>query len=84
MIYLLTKHIKYKLANLKVNGIRITKKLILNTLENPEDINSYEDFPNLIASAKLDEDRVLRVVYRIEKSKIVIITFYPAKKGRYY
>jgi len=79
-----TKHVLDKLSNLKISRIKITRKLILSTIEYPEDVNSEEDYPNLIASAKLDVDRVIRVVYRIEDGRIVIITFYPAKKGRYY
>ncbi len=79
-----TKHVLDKLRNLKISRIKITRKLILSTIEYPEDVNSEEDYPNLIASAKLDVDRVIRVVYRIEDSRIIIITFYPAKKGRYY
>lgn len=79
-----TKHVIDKLRNLKISRVKITRKLILSTIEYPEDVNSEEDYPNLIASAKLDVDRVIRVVYRIEDGRIVIITFYPAKKGRYY
>lgn len=79
-----TKHILDKITNLNISNVRITKKLILDTIENPEDINSDEDYPNLISSAKLNKNRVLRVVYRIEDKKIILITFYPAKKGRYY
>ena len=84
MKYIFTKHLLYKLNTLKVVGKKITKKIILETVQEPEDLDSATDYPNLISSAKLDEDRVLRVVYRLEKKKTIIITFYPAKKGRYY
>lgn len=79
-----TKHSLYKLSNIKIFGIKINKRLLIGTIENPDDVNQDEDYPNLIASAKLDSKRILRVIYRIEKRKIIIITFYPAKKGRYY
>lgn len=79
-----TNHILDKINNLSVSGITISKKLILKTVNSPDDINSDEDYPNLIASAKIDKDRVIRVVYRVESGKIILITFYPAKKGRYY
>lgn len=84
MKVLFTKHSLFKLSNTKILGVKLTKKLLIDTIETPEDVNQNEDYPNLIASAKLDSKRVLRVVYRTEKGKIIVITFYPAKKGRYY
>lgn len=84
MQFIFTKHAEYKLTNLKVLGVRITKRAIKNVINNPDHLEQDYDYPNLIASAKLGCSRVLRVVYRIEDKRLIIITFYPAKKGRYY
>jgi len=84
MKFVFTKHAEHKLSNLKVVGIKVTKKKIREVINKPDHLEQDYDYPNLIASAKLDVDRVIRVVYRIEKKRVIIITFYPAKKGRYY
>ena len=39
---------------------------------------------NIIASKSIDAKHILRVVYRKEDDKIIVTTFYPAEKGRYY
>ncbi len=65
-------------------GIKVTKKLVVDVVSNPEDIDNQSDYPKLIASKLIDAKIVLRVVYRFEENDIIIITFYPAKKGRYY
>lgn len=79
-----TKHAVKKFEDLKILGIKLTKNRIKNTIRKPENIDNQSDFPNIIASQSLDEAIVLRVVYRLEEDVIIIITFYPAKKGRYY
>lgn len=44
----------------------------------------FTDYPNFIASGRLDKDHIVRIVYKIEGDIITVITFFPAKKGRYY
>lgn len=62
----------------------VSKKQILDTVLQPENIDSFSDYPNLIAAKDFDSKHVLRVVYKIERDIIKVITFYPAEKGRYY
>lgn len=60
----------------------ITRKIIENIVINPEhkEIRANQ----VIASKTIDSKHILRVVYRQEDDIILIITFYPAEKGRYY
>lgn len=78
-----TKHAKKKFKDLKKLGVIVKRKLVEETATKPLDIDEISDYPKKIASAELDSRHILRVVYKQENGKIIIITFYPAKKGRY-
>lgn len=84
MKVMFTKHADKKFGDLKSLGLSITKSQINNILSNPENTDRSSDHPNIISSGKLDKEHILRVVYRAEGDKILVITFYPAKPGRYY
>ncbi|KKW19197.1 MAG: hypothetical protein UY63_C0018G0018 [Parcubacteria group bacterium GW2011_GWA2_51_10] len=77
-----TRHAVQKSAVLKRHGISISRRRIIRAVEQP-DLVDYTRLPLLIAQTNLDERRVLRVVYRIEKDAMVIITFYPGRKSQY-
>ena len=80
-----TKHaLVDKFAILKKHGFKVLKKQISKTIANPENEDRKSDEPKIIASRSIDKKHVLRVVYRKESGRIIIITFYPAEKGRYY
>lgn len=79
-----TKHALFKFKDLSKLGVNISKKKILDILKKPENLEEDIDYPNIIVSGELDKTRVMRIVYRKEDDKIVVVTFYPAKKGRYY
>lgn len=79
-----TKHALKKFMDLKDLDISVSRKMVLNLIENPEHLDKETDFPNLIASKVIDKSHILRVVYKEESDRMVIITFYPARKGRYY
>lgn len=84
MKYIFTKHAKIKFANLAKIGVTISKKHVLNTVKNPQHLDKISDFPKIIASKNIDKNHILRVVFKSEDDIITIITFYPAKRGRYY
>lgn len=84
MSIVFTKHADKKFEDLNLLGIKVTKKLIIDVVSYPEDIDNQSDYPKLIASKSMNTKIVMRVVYRFEENDIIIITFYPAKKGRYY
>jgi len=79
-----TKHAEKKFKDLAILGVKASKKAVIDIVDNPVHKDVKSDYPNTIVSGNFDKARILRVVYRVERGKILIITFYPAKKGRYY
>lgn len=63
---------------------RITKRMIREVIKNPEHEDTISDSPNIISSRSIDEEHILRVVWRKEGDIIFVITFHPAEQGRYY
>lgn len=67
----------------KKHNFNISKKAINETITTPEHEDESQS-PKIIASKSIDEKHILRVVYRVENDRIIVITFYPAEKERYY
>lgn len=63
---------------------KITQQTIKDIVKHPEQVDTTSDAPQIIASKSIDAKHILRVVYRKEHDIIIVITFYPAEKGRYY
>lgn len=78
-----TKHAEDKLALLPVQ-LQITKEDVVNVIKNPEHIDEESDYPKTIVSRPRGTKHILRVVIKQRGDIITVITFYPAKKGRYY
>lgn len=79
-----TKHAENKFIKLSKQGAKITKENVSNTLEFPDHVDEQIDFPKIIASKKINEKLILRVVFKRKDDIITVITFYPARRGRYY
>jgi len=77
-----TAHAQQKFEVLRQHNVNVSRKLVIQTLENPKVID-HSRLPLLIAQGELDEKRVLRIVYRTEGEVIVVITFYPGRKSQY-
>ena len=75
-----TKHAREKFKVLAKH--KFNEDQIVDAIENPDFID-YDRLPLYIAQKGLDKDHVLRVVYKIEKSVKIIITFYPGRKKQY-
>lgn len=78
----LSQHAKLKLQVLASHGVTVPAELIADAIHFPDSIEAAED-GKLIAQKRLDESRVLRVVYREFQAFIVIITLYPGRRSRY-
>lgn len=78
-----TKHALNKFKYLSDVGVDVSRQLVKDILDKPLHTDVVSDFPNKIASGRLDESHISRIVYREEGVTMVIITFYPARKGRY-
>jgi len=59
-----TKHATKKFEDLDLLGIKLTKKLILGVIKEPEDIDNQSDYPKIIVSKSLNSKIILRVVYK--------------------
>lgn len=77
-----TQHAEEKFDTLKRHGVAVSRSRVIVTLEHP-DVLDRSRYPLLIAQGNLDQQHVLRVVYRREAGVLVIITFYPGRKSQY-
>jgi hypothetical protein len=77
-----TAHAALKFEVLRRHGISISKRRVIEAVENP-DLIDRSRLPLLIAQVAFDARRVLRVVYKTEGSTKVVITFYPGRKSQY-
>ena len=77
-----TKHAERKFAILARHGFRVTRDLVVLTIEDPELVDDNRS-PLLIAQRQIDTRHVLRVVYREENDDQVVITFYPGRRSQY-
>lgn len=81
MIYF-TKHALDKFEILKKHDFIVSKQQVLEAITNPDKID-HSRLPLLIAQGKFDRNHVLRVVFKQEKDKIKVITFYPGRSKQY-
>ena len=77
-----TKHAENKFAILRRHKFLISKNQVTKTIEKPDLIDKSR-YPLLIAQLKIDNNYVLRVVYKKEFGAIKIITFYPGRRKQY-
>lgn len=84
MKFVFTKYAAGKFSKLSKQGIRITKRNVLDVLKAPDHTDKQTDYSKIIVSKEIDERLVLRVVFRTKDDIITVITFYPARRGRYY
>jgi hypothetical protein len=76
-----TKHAKEKFKILRKQGFIVQKKMVEETVNLPESID-YSQFPLLVAQKSIDEEHILKVVFKKENGIIKIITFYPMRKKK--
>jgi len=77
-----TRHAQQKFRILKVHDFQISKKKVIEVINNPEEID-YSRSPLLIAQDKIDTEHVLRVVYKEQNGDKIVITFYPGRIKQY-
>ncbi|MBI2444286.1 MAG: DUF4258 domain-containing protein [Candidatus Magasanikbacteria bacterium] len=77
-----TRHAEEKFALLQKHKIRITREQVISIVKQPKRLD-LSRFPLFIAQGPLDQNRVIRVVYKRENDTTKIITFYPGRKKQY-
>jgi len=77
-----TDHAKRKFEILKRLGFSVSMRQVVGVVESPErvDVGWKGRF---IASARLNREHVLRVVYEKVGDRKVVVTFYPARRERF-
>jgi hypothetical protein len=74
-------HARLKMEVLASHTVSIDQDFVVETVRSPDKIAIEED--KFIAQKRLDENLVLRVVYREFNAFILIITLYPGRRSRY-
>jgi len=77
-----TRHAEEKFNVLARHGWNISRDKVEETVQSSV-ILDYSRSPLVIAQSPLDENHVLRVVYKQEEGIRVVITFYPGRKNQY-
>jgi hypothetical protein len=77
-----SEHSRLKIDVLASRGVILDLDFVFDTVRSPDKLEIGEE-NKLIAQKRLDENLVLRVVYRDFGSFILIITLYPGRRSRY-
>ncbi|MBD1930502.1 MULTISPECIES: DUF4258 domain-containing protein [Cyanophyceae] len=75
-------HALLKIDLLSERGIAIDQEFILQTIQFPDKREAGEG-EKITAQKQLNENLVLRVVYREYEAFILVITLYPGRRSRY-
>ncbi|MCY7284107.1 MAG: DUF4258 domain-containing protein [Cyanobacteria bacterium CAN_BIN43] len=75
-------HAQLKMEVLTNHAVTIDPNFVIETVQSPDKLEAGEE-DKLIAQKGLNEELVLRVVYREFNAFILIITLYPGRKSRY-
>jgi hypothetical protein len=76
-----TRHAQEKFDILARHNFKVTKSQILDALTSPDKVEMDQE--PYVAQKAVDEEHVLRVVFRQEEDDRVVITFYPGRRQRY-
>jgi len=77
-----SEHSRLKMEVLASRNITIDLNFVIQIVRLPDKLETGEE-DKMIAQKLLDDNLVLRVVYREFSSFILIITLYPGKRSRY-
>jgi hypothetical protein len=77
-----THHARVKFDLLEQHGFVVTPEQVEDTVLNPEKVTPQPG-GRWIAQKGITEQHLLRVVYRQEGDRRVVITFYPGRRQRY-
>lgn len=75
-------HAQLKFRILRQHGVHFTEAQIENAINNPDIVLEAEK-SRKIAQRALDAKHVIRVIFEVKNSSVIIITFYPARRSRY-
>jgi len=67
---------------LERHGFKIEKEYIVNAVRSPDKVVKGSK-GRLIAQKAYDEKHLIRVIYEVRGGNAVVVTLYPARRGRY-
>lgn len=77
-----TPHALEKNRLLREHGFELAPEMVACWVREPEKVvRGYKG--RLVAHKGLDETHVLRIIYEDFENAIVVVTLYPARRGRY-
>ena len=79
---LFSEHSLLKIDLLSERGIAIAQEFVVETVKSP-DRRELGEGEKITAQKQLDENLLLRVVYREYEAFILVITLYPGRRSRY-
>ncbi len=82
MKIIFTNHAKFKFEILERHGFKISENQIRDIARNPAKTN-HGTKGRIILQGQFDDAHIVRVICEGEGEELKIITFYPARKGRY-
>jgi hypothetical protein len=77
-----SEHSLLKIDLLSQRGIVIAQEFVVETVQSP-DRRELGEAEKITAQKQLNENLVLRVVYREYEAFILVITLYPGRRSRY-
>jgi len=77
-----TKHAMEKFDILNKHDFMVTTEQVEETIVNPDKL-SLQSGERYIAQKEISDEHVLRVIYRKEGTRHIVITFYPGRRDRY-
>ncbi len=78
-----TRHaLEDKFAELEKHGWKVTKTKIKSIINNPK-WKGVSNHGQETAMSLLDQKHILRVIFRRENGKIIVITFHMGRRGKY-
>jgi hypothetical protein len=77
-----SEHAQLKMEVLATHGISIDRNFVTEAVRSPDKLETGE-VDKMVAQKRLDENLVLRVVYREFNAFILIVTLYPGRRSRY-
>jgi hypothetical protein len=75
-------HAQSKMEILAKHAVTLDPNFVIETVQSPDKLETGGE-DKLIAQKQLNENLVLRVVYREFNAFILIITLYPGRRSRY-
>ncbi len=76
-----TKHAKEKFELLRKYGFRLAESTVKETVSSPSRVGRRNG--QLLALKPFNQEYAIRVVYKLVNDNIVVVTFYPVKRGRF-